>query len=151
MVLYLTLHRVLVDAAKRARCSSHVSPHRLRHSYATEMLRLGVSLPALMQLLGHKTIGMTLRYVQVTQQDLLREFHQARQNASQRYHVPDLPTPQDTFSTDLSGIHRALAATRHLLEMYRRSLSSDKVRRKLHRLDRRLLAVADLLDNIAEK
>ena len=36
-----------------------------RHSYATEMLRLGVSLPALMQLLGDKEIRMTLRYVQV--------------------------------------------------------------------------------------
>jgi site-specific recombinase XerD len=151
MALYLTLHRALVDAAERARCSSHVSPHRLRHSYATEMLRLGVSLPALMQLLGHKTIGMTLRYVQVTQQDLLREFHQARQNASQRHHVPDLPTPKDTFSTDLPGIHRALSVTRHLLEMYRRTLSSDNLRRKLQRLDRRLLAVADLLDHIAEK
>ena len=32
-----------------------------RHSFATEMLRLGVSLPALMQLLGHKDIRMTLR------------------------------------------------------------------------------------------
>jgi len=39
------------------------------------MLRLGVSLPALMRLLGHKDIRMTLRYVQVTQQDLQREFH----------------------------------------------------------------------------
>ena len=151
LVLYLTLNRALVNAAKRAGCSSHVTPHRLRHSYATEMLRLGVSLPVLMQLLGHKTIGMTLRYVQVTQQDLLREFHQARQNASQRHHLPALPTYKDTFSADLSGIHRALVATRHLLEMYRRRLSDDKVRRKLQRLDRRLLAVADLLDNIAEK
>ncbi len=47
------------------------------------MLRLGVSLPALMQLLGHKDIRMTLRYVQVTQQDLQREFHRARQNTPQ--------------------------------------------------------------------
>src|SRR5712691_4950987 len=45
--------------------------------YASEMLRLGVSLPALMQLLGRKDIRMTLRYVQVTQQDLQREFHTA--------------------------------------------------------------------------
>ena len=43
-------------------------------TFATEMLRLGVSLPALMQLLGHKDISMTLRYVQVTQQDLQRIY-----------------------------------------------------------------------------
>src|SRR5215469_13323030 len=40
------------------------------------MLQFGVSLPALMRLLGHKKIHMSLRYVQVTQQDLQREFHQ---------------------------------------------------------------------------
>jgi len=38
----------------------------LRHTYATEMLCLGVSLPAVMLLLGHKDIRMTMRYVQVT-------------------------------------------------------------------------------------
>lgn len=46
------------------------------------MLRLGFSLPALMQWLGHKHIRMTLHYVQVTQQDLRREFHTARQHAN---------------------------------------------------------------------
>jgi site-specific recombinase XerD len=65
-----TLRSALAQAAKRAGCAAHVTPHRLRHSFATEMLRSGVSLPALMQLLGHKDIRMTLRYVQVTQQDL---------------------------------------------------------------------------------
>jgi site-specific recombinase XerD len=39
-----------------------------------KMLRLGISLPALMQLLGHKDIRMTLRYVEVTQLDLHCEF-----------------------------------------------------------------------------
>ena len=64
------------------RPSSPVIPHRLQHSFASEMLRLGVSLPALMQLLGHNDIRMTLRYVQVTQQDLQREFHRARLNTT---------------------------------------------------------------------
>ena len=40
-----------------------LTPHE--HSYATEMLRLGVSLTALMQLLGDKEIRMTFRYMQV--------------------------------------------------------------------------------------
>ena len=38
------------------------------------MVRLGVSLPALMKMLGHKNIRMTMRYVKVTQIDLQREF-----------------------------------------------------------------------------
>jgi hypothetical protein len=143
--LFDTLRSVLAKAAERAGCSSHVTPHRLRHSFATEMLRLGVSLPALKELLGHKDIRMTLLYVQVTQQDLQREFHEARQSAAHPHRLPTLPVPQFIHTADLPGIFQALAATRHLLEMYRRQLGDEKTRRKLQRLDKRLLAVASQL------
>src|SRR6266571_2248661 len=112
---YQTLLPALADAAKRAGCSSPVTPHRLRHSFASEMLRLGVSLPALMQLLGHHDIRMTMRYVQVTQQDLQREFHAARQNTAQLHLIPTLSIPNASTRADLVGIRQALAATRHLL------------------------------------
>src|SRR5262249_5782392 len=120
--LFRTLSAVLADAAQRASCSSHVTPHQLRHSFATEMLRLRVSLPALMQLLGHKDIRMTLRYVQVIQPDLQREFDLARQNAP-LHRLPTFPIPHATLNSDLAAIHQAIAATRHVLEMYRRSFS----------------------------
>jgi hypothetical protein len=151
--LYQTLSLALAEAAQQAGCSCPVTPHRLRHTFASEMLRLGVSLPALMQLLGHKDIRMTLRYVQVTQQDLQREFHAARQRAAQPHRVPVLAAPNCAPTADLPGIHQALAATRHLLEMYRRGLSDENTRRRLQRLDRRLLDVAKQLDHIttAEK
>ena len=117
------------------------------------MIRLGVSLPALMQLLGHKDIRMTLRYVQVTQQDLQREFHAARQRAPQPHSVPVLSVPNCPPSADVPGILQALTATRHLLDMYRRAVSDEKTRRRLQRLDRRLLNIAKQLDHItiAEK
>jgi hypothetical protein len=53
-------------------------------------------LSALMKLLGHKDIRMTLCYVEVTQQDLQREFHQARQNAAHPHRLPTLALPRDT-------------------------------------------------------
>ena len=146
--LYQTLLPALADAANRAGCSSPVTPHRLRHTFASEMLRLGVSLPALMQLLGHHDIRMTMRYVEVTQQDLQREFHAARQHAAHPHPLPILPVAGASLSADLPGIRQALVATRHLLEMYRRQLSDEKARRTLHRLDRRLLAVASQLDRL---
>jgi site-specific recombinase XerD len=148
-----TLRSALNMAAKRIDCPSHVVPHRLRHAFASEMIRLGVSLPALMQLLGHKDIRMTMRYVKVTQQDLQREYHQARLNAAQSHRLPELNLPKGIPSADLPGIHLALAATRHLLEMYRRQLSNEKSKRTLQRLDRRLLAVASQLKQLetAEK
>jgi site-specific recombinase XerD len=144
--LYQTLRQALAQTAQRAGCSSHVTPHRLRHSYATEMLRLGVSLPGLMQLLGHKHIHMTLRYLRVTQQDLQREFYQALQNVAHPHRLPTLPLPQKNICADIPGILQALAATRHLLETYRCQLSDAQTKRRLQRLDRRLLAVASQLD-----
>ena len=97
--LAFTLRSVLEQAAKRAGCFTHVTPHRLRHSFATEMLRLGVSLPALMKLLGHKDIRMTLRYAEVTQQDLQREFHQARQMQLMRIICPRSHSPKISQSS----------------------------------------------------
>ena len=56
--LFQTLRLALADFAGRAGCAdtSPISPHRLRHTWASEMLRCGISLPALMQLMGHKDI-----------------------------------------------------------------------------------------------
>ena len=119
-----------------------------RHTFASDMVREGVSLPALMQLLGHRDIRMTLRYVQVTQQDLQREFHQARQNAIHPHRLPTLSLPKGVERADLSGIRQALTATRHLLEMYRRHRSDEKTKRTLERLDRRLRAVASQLERV---
>jgi site-specific recombinase XerD len=148
--LYLSLRYAAIHAGERAGCSQRVIPHRLRHTFATEMLRLGISLPALMQLLGHKDIHMTLLYLEVTQQDLQREFHFARQNAVQRHLVPKLALPDSSLFTvpDLPGIRRALAAVRHLLEMFRRQLTDEKTSRKLRRLDKRILSVAFELNQL---
>jgi hypothetical protein len=111
------------------------------------MLRCGISLPALKELMGHKDIRMTLRYLKVTQPDLQREFYRARHNTTQPYRIPSLSV--STATADLPGIRQALAATRHLLEMYPHQLFNEKIRRRLQRLDRRLLDVAQQLQNIA--
>jgi site-specific recombinase XerD len=146
--LFQTLREAMAAYAKRAGCadSRPISPHRLRHTWASEMLRCGMSLPVLMQLMGHKDIRMTLRYLKVTQPDLQREFHKARQNTAVAYSVPSISTSSAT--ADLAGICKSLTAIRHLLEMYRRQFSDDKIRRRLQRLDRRLLDVALQLQRI---
>src|SRR5262249_30788327 len=85
---YKVLHNTLRDRARAAGCTGRVNPHRLRHSFATEMVRLGVSLPALMRMMGHRDIRMTLRYVEVVQLDLQREFHRAREKTASLYSIP---------------------------------------------------------------
>ena len=53
------------------------NPHRFRHTFASDMSRAGMSLPALMQLMGHADIQTTLIYVQVTPQDVYLEYARA--------------------------------------------------------------------------
>src|SRR5713226_5139647 len=67
---------------------TRIVPHQLRHTYASEMVRSGVTLPALMKLLGHSDPGMTIRYVEVASHDLQREFRLAR---SQPRHLAPQP------------------------------------------------------------
>ncbi|MBL8209178.1 MAG: tyrosine-type recombinase/integrase [Bryobacterales bacterium] len=94
--LMQTLRQTLRRNAAQAGCTIQPVPHQLRHTYATDMIRGGVSLPALMKLLGHTTPRMTLRYVEVTQADLQRAFLQARQHP---VHSPP-PIPFDAHSGD---------------------------------------------------
>jgi site-specific recombinase XerD len=139
------LRRALKVAARRAGCSISPTPHQLRHSYATDLLRLGVSLMALKELLGHKDIRMTLRYTQIVQSDLQQQYHRARQNMANRHTIPPLPHPSATPTeglTSLPALVNSLAATRHLLSMYRRQLHSPAISRKLARLANRLAKVA---------
>ena len=82
------LHEVSVAVGIPTR----IVPHQLRHTYASEMVRSGVTLPALMKLLGHSDPGMTIRYVDVASNDLQREFHLARSRP--RHLTPQLRTTQ---------------------------------------------------------
>jgi site-specific recombinase XerD len=59
------------------------NPHRFRHTFASDMVRAGMSLPALMRLMGHTDIETTLRYVQVSPQDVYLQYARA---AEQRIH-----------------------------------------------------------------
>lgn len=150
-VCYQRMWQALAEAARRAGCSAPVRPHQLRHTFASEMVRLGVSLPALKELLGHRDIRMTMVYVKVTQNDLQREYHLARQALSQLHSMPDLPIHQPPIlvtSPNIPSVLRCLEATRHLLEMFRRQLENEKVQRKLARLANRLVKIGAELDQL---
>lgn len=68
----------------------HANPHRFRHTFASDMIRAGVSLPALMQLMGHSQIQTTLVYVQLTPLDVYQQYARAvKQHV--RPSLPPLP------------------------------------------------------------
>jgi site-specific recombinase XerD len=149
---YRVLHNTLRDMARAAGCTGRVNPHRLRHSFATEMVRLGVSLPALMRMMGHRDIRMTLRYVEVVQLDLQREFHRAREKTASLYSIPQLPVLSATAPArvDLATIRQAIVATHRALQLLQPQLE-DKSRQKLRRLAQRLLNVDHELDHLTSK
>jgi integrase/recombinase XerD len=56
------------------------NPHRFRHTFGADMVRAGISLPALQHLMGHAQIHTTMLYVQLAPQDVWREYARAVAN-----------------------------------------------------------------------
>jgi len=116
-----------------------IVPHQFRHTYATEMLRSGISFPVLMKLLGHVDPGMTMRYVDVALTDLEREFQLAR---SKPRHLPPQPkTSAIPVRADLDGLIDCFQASQHALEMFRRSFPNGDKRNRLDKLANRLTKI----------
>lgn len=145
------LRAALQQAAQAAGLTRKVVPHQLRHDYATEMLRAGMSLPSLMKLLGHTTPRMTLRYLDVTQMDLQREFQLARQHPRHTMPVPPLAPAASAQKADLPSILQSLGATRYLLEMYRRQFSEGPLQRRIGRWGHRLVKLAAEVEKLTKE
>ena len=90
--------------------ASNVTPHRLRHTYATTLANAGMSLQALMALLGHVTPEMTLRYATLASPTLRRSYDEAMAKARPR--LPLVPTTPTFVPTKVAWLQSEFLKTR---------------------------------------
>lgn len=64
---------------------AEANPHRLRHTFGTDMARAGVRLPILQKMMGHAYPETTLQYVSMSMADVATEFHRAMKALAARY------------------------------------------------------------------
>lgn len=76
---------ILQDAAERAQLSAHVSPHTLRHSFATHLLQGGADVRVVQELLGHSSVATTQIYTALTA-DTLRDMYSSAHPRALRQH-----------------------------------------------------------------
>jgi len=89
----LSQSAVRTELARSAEAAGigHVTPHQLRHTYATALVNAGVSLQALMALLGHVSAEMSLRYAHLFDSTVRAEYERALDLAKGR--IGAIPTP----------------------------------------------------------
>jgi site-specific recombinase XerD len=126
----------------------HPWPHRLRHSFATEMLRSGLNIFVLMKILGHRTIAMTLRYLKITDADVRRGYIQALAATQERYQIPIAPPAGTSLAkgADPHDLSSQLAAAASALESQRRDSTDGLKRKALARIVEKIRGLARQLE-----
>ena len=68
------VQKIVKKVANKARLTQEVTPHVLRHTFATSALQKGISLAAVQKILGHDRLTTTAIYLNLTDGHIVEEF-----------------------------------------------------------------------------
>jgi integrase/recombinase XerD len=88
---------IIAKLRKEARIKRHVTPHMLRHTVATLLLRNGVDIRVVQEFLGHASIATTQRYTHITKEHMVRVLRKRHPSLNLRPGMRKTP-PQLRFS-----------------------------------------------------
>lgn len=72
-----SVHRILVAELGACGLWQHVTPHGLRHTFATHLLGAGADLRSIQDMLGHETLSTTQRYTHVSLDQIMKTYDKA--------------------------------------------------------------------------
>ena len=85
----------------------HVSPHRLRHTLATQAINRGMSLEAIAALLGHRSMRMTLVYARIANRTVAEEYFTVSEKVEALYDAPKT-LPANAEGTEMTKLRREM-------------------------------------------
>lgn len=136
------LQAALDEATEGLNIADRVTTHRLRHTYATTLMNAGMSLMAIMKLLGHRDYRMTLRYAQITSETVGKEYRAALVQLETRY----------SLSVPLAPASRRLEPTEAINNLIRwvqkRSARRTESRKRTEALLKRLKRIREELTSL---
>jgi len=78
-----SIRRVVYRWAQQVSLSRHISPHTIRHTFATHMLDAGADLRSIQEMLGHSSLSTTQRYTHLTLDKLMDVYDKAHPKAKE--------------------------------------------------------------------
>jgi Phage integrase family len=78
----------MINRAGAAAGLTHIHPHQLRHTLATQAINRGMSLEAIAALLGHRSLDMTLRYAKIASRTVADEYFAVTEKVEAIYGQP---------------------------------------------------------------